>query len=313
MLSPSLQYLTFEKIDKVKWDHCIAHAKNERIYAYSEFLDLMAEKWDALIVGDYQWVMPVISKKKWGYTYIYQPAFTAQLGIFGNEITPELEALFLNYLNQHFHWIEMDLNSGNTILQEEPFFIERKNYVLPLQYDYEILVKKYRPFIRKKIQHARNEHLFIDDALNYNSMMQVVNAHPFHKKTMPLAVQQKFQNLYHNFHQKKKAFILGVRNPQQQLLSIAVFFFSRNRYYYLLAASSEEGKKSGASHFLIDYFIQTHAGENCMLDFEGSDKKELAFFYNSFGAVLESYPAIRKNELGWFVKTIKKLKQLIRS
>ncbi len=62
----------------------------------------------------------------------------------------------------------------------------------------------------------------------------------------------------------------------------------------------------GASHALIDAFIKDHAGSNLLLDFEGSDIRNLAFFYSSFGATDEKYPAVRVNNLPWYCKWMKK-------
>jgi hypothetical protein len=62
----------------------------------------------------------------------------------------------------------------------------------------------------------------------------------------------------------------------------------------------------GASHALIDSFIKDHAGKNLVLDFEGSDIRNLALFYSSFGAIDEKYPAVRLNSLPWYFKWVKK-------
>jgi hypothetical protein len=66
------------------------------------------------------------------------------------------------------------------------------------------------------------------------------------------------------------------------------------------------GRTVGASHALIDAFIKDHAGRNLLLDFEGSDIRNLAFFYSSFGATDEKYVAIRVNNLPWYFKWLKK-------
>jgi len=43
-----------------------------------------------------------------------------------------------------------------------------------------------------------------------------------------------------------------------------------------------------------------------LLDFEGSDIQNLAFFYSSFGAKQEIFPAIRINKLPFYLKWLKK-------
>jgi len=62
----AIQYLTNHEIDKVKWDECINSASNGLIYAYSFYLDHMSKHWDALVLGDYNAVMPLTWNKKYG-------------------------------------------------------------------------------------------------------------------------------------------------------------------------------------------------------------------------------------------------------
>ncbi len=43
---------------------------------------MAAGQWDALVLDDYQAVMPLTWRSKFGIRYLYQPAFTQQTGIF---------------------------------------------------------------------------------------------------------------------------------------------------------------------------------------------------------------------------------------
>ena len=60
----SVSYLQNKDIDKIKWDKCIDTASNGLIYAYSFYLDTMAKHWDALVMNDYEAVMPITWNKK---------------------------------------------------------------------------------------------------------------------------------------------------------------------------------------------------------------------------------------------------------
>ena len=72
-----------EEIDRKKWDDSLLNFPCSLIYSQSFYLDAMC-KWDALVVGDYEALMPLPNRKKWKINYLYQPAFTQQLGIIGN-------------------------------------------------------------------------------------------------------------------------------------------------------------------------------------------------------------------------------------
>jgi hypothetical protein len=89
------------------------------------------------------------------------------------------------------------------------------------------------------------------------------------------------------------------------LIASAVFLFSHNRAYYILVGNHANGRTLGASHALIDAFIKDHAGNNILLDFEGSDIRNLAFFYSSFGSREEKYSSIKRNLLPGYIKWLK--------
>ena len=77
-----VQYLSYQQIDKQKWDACIDDTQNGLVYAYTFYLDGMAKHWDALVLDDYEAVMPLPWNKKFGIGYLYTPPFIQQLGIF---------------------------------------------------------------------------------------------------------------------------------------------------------------------------------------------------------------------------------------
>ena len=54
-----------------KWDACIEKAPNGMVYAFSYYLNSMAKNWDALVLNDYDAVMPLTWNKKYGMQYLY--------------------------------------------------------------------------------------------------------------------------------------------------------------------------------------------------------------------------------------------------
>ena len=77
-------------IDKKKWDLCIEGSVNRTHYALSWYLDIVADKWDAVVYGDYELIFPVTYKNLIPFIstvkIIYQPMFCQQLGFFSNDI-----------------------------------------------------------------------------------------------------------------------------------------------------------------------------------------------------------------------------------
>jgi hypothetical protein len=116
---------------------------------------------------------------------------------------------------------------------------------------------------------------------------------------------KNFEKLYEILRQQNKAITYGVYSPSNELVASCVYFFSHNRGYYILVGNHPNGKTIGASHYLIDRFIFDHSNQNLLLDFEGSDIRNLAFFYSSFGADSEIYPFLKINRLPFWMKWMK--------
>jgi hypothetical protein len=117
---------------------------------------------------------------------------------------------------------------------------------------------------------------------------------------------ERFRKLYHYLYSQRMAATYGIASSQGELLASCVFFFSHKRAYYILVGNHPNGKTIGASHALIDAFIKDHAKKDMLLDFEGSDIRNLAFFYSSFGATEEKFAGIKLNKLPFYLKWMKR-------
>ena len=301
-----IQYISNQHIDKEKWDQCIAQSPNGLIYAYSWYLDAMAEQWDALVLNDYETVMPLTWNKKYGIFYLYQPYFCASLGIFSKQpVTESIVENFLQAIPKKFKYWDFYLNQSNLFHIPGFSFTERINYVLPLQKSYSEIFTSYRNNLKRNIKKAQDSSLQVKNNVPVDDIIQLA------QQTMGRisAIEQshfiRFKKVIEAAANNQKAETTGIYSATNELLASAVFLFSNQRWYYILVGNHPNGKTLGASHYLIDRFIHSHAGENALLDFEGSDIRNLAFFYSSYGATTETYPAIRMNRLPVYLKWLK--------
>ena len=301
-----IQYLSHKEIDKTKWDACIKQAPNGLIYAYSFYLDAMAKHWDALVLDDYQAVMPLTWNKKYDFLYLYQPAFTAQLGIFGKNLNEWLIEDFGKRIQEKFKLIEISLNSGNNFSWPAPFLNRGFNYILRLNSSYDELYKTYRDNHKRNINKANQFGCSVSKEILVDKIIQLNKEQLQHIDGTKPEDYPNFKNLYEFLKTAGQAKTYAIVDPKNKVLASAVFFFSHNRAYYIMVGNHPDGKTLGASHALIDAFIKDHANQNLILDFEGSDIRSLAFFYEGFGASYETYPILRINKLPWYVKLFKK-------
>ena len=294
-----ITYLQRKDIDAAKWNRCIGNAGNGRIYAYSFYLDAMADQWDGLVLNDYEAVMPLPWRKKWGIHYLYQPFLTAQLGLFGETPSAGEVAFFLAAIPPKFRYWDFPLNAQNLFPVAGFPLYQRMNYVLPLRRSYEEIYKAYRENIRRNIKKSEGYGGVVKKDFAIEKIIELT-------KFQATKVSEKdfhsFASLFRHLHQQGKATTYGIAGKNGDLLASAAFIFSHNRAYYILVGNHPNGRTLGASHALIDAFIREHAGTNLLLDFEGSDLRNLAFFYSSFGAREERYGAIRFNRLPWWAR-----------
>src|ERR1044072_6139810 len=146
------QYLEQRSIDRSRWNQCISRSSNGLVYAYSFYLDALADSWDALVLNDYEAVMPLPWRKKYGIRYIYQPLFAAQLGLFGNNLSAQLLDDFFNAIPKKFRYWDFTLNHANVFVLDQYPMQLRSNYVLNLDKDHSSLHSAYRENIRRNIK-----------------------------------------------------------------------------------------------------------------------------------------------------------------
>jgi hypothetical protein len=304
----TIDYIPYDKLDVKKWDTCIDNAVNGIIYAYSWYLDIVAEKWDALVMGDYEYVMPLIPRRKFGISYLYQPYFTQQSGIFSsNLLNAEVVNKFLLAIPSRYRLVEISLNTFNTHNRLARFETERRaTYQLDLIQPYQQLCAAYKINTIRNIRKAQRNNLFIDENIDMGLFMRFTREH-LQKKVPELknADFLRLQKLASYCIRYGRGRISAIYSDHNELLATAFFVWSHHKPILLVSASSDEGKRQSAMFMMIDQFIQKYAGSPYTLDFEGSTIESVARFYAGFGATPTEYSFIRRNRLPLFLKWFK--------
>jgi hypothetical protein len=300
MNKTGIKYLLHDSIDKLRWDAALACSSNARVYARAAFLDAMCPGWDALVLGDYEAMLPLPWRRKAGISYLYHPFLTAQLGLFSPDPNKELLSVFLQSIPNKFKYIDLPLNAANDFSDTGFLLSRRANYVLDLTPTYEVIQSGYRENVRRNIKRAIRAGCTAASSVSFEEICAL--AKPYARDEAGL---RAFGKLVSDWQPQGHASLNGVRDPSGDLLASAVFLLDDHRAYYLLVGNHPNGRTLGASHMLIDSFIQHHAGKELILDFEGSDIQNLAFYYESFGAKPEPYPMLRLNRLPWYMRWLK--------
>ena len=300
-----IQILQRQEIDEEKWSRCMEDADNSRVYANHWYLDRVTENWEALVWGDYEFVMPLPVRKKWGIKYVFQPLFSQQLGIFP---APTLETgeKFMTRLYDLFSYCETNLNPHNLVFEvlKNAQIQPRDNFLLPLGEGYSALSANFATNTKRNIAKAENNNLQLITGMQPNDFiefkMQNSGGRLIRKDT------DRLRNLVSFLGYKGLGDLQGVYTSQNELCAVVFFLRWKNRLIYLSASSNEEGKNLGAMYFLVNQVIKELAGEPYIIDFEGSMIPGVARFYAGFGAFSETYYQLKLNRLPWPLKHIKK-------
>lgn len=298
----SIFHIPNHQINKIKWDNCINRSINNNMYVYSDRLDLVAENWDALILGDYEAVMPLIYKQRFGIKYIYLAPFTQQTGIFSSTEIPEnVFTLFINHIPQFFKYIDINFNYKN--FTSEITLSKKKNFILYLNKPYLEMKKRFSENTKRNLKAVLKTNLLLTEAIRIEDAINVKtknNINKLSKKEINL-----LKTTLHLADSTQNLKIIGVKNSKEKLISVACFIFSGNRSYLVLSASYPEGKNSRAMFLIINHFIKFHSESDLILDFEGSNIDGVSRFFESWGAINEPYYNFKQNRLPLFLRIFK--------
>lgn len=295
----NIRILNYEEIDRKKWDDCLAKNPGSLIYSQSFYLDAMC-KWDALVVGDYEAIMPLPYRKKWNILYLYQPAFIQQLGIIGNADVEEI----LQTVAQKFRFAEITLNHNNTFASKISKL--RNNFILDLGSNYKTIKARYSSSLKTNLNWLQKFELQYSTSTDYIKAIELFQS--LYANKMPSVSKKDFVNFKAvcSTLQNKNNLVIRTATVRNQLAALTLLLKDKNRLYNVIACTTAFGKNKQANYFLYDKIIQEFSGSGLILDFEGSDKKGIADFYQKFGPVNQPYLFVKWNHLPAIVKLIKK-------
>ncbi len=298
-----IRYLKHNEIDKVKWDECIEGAENKLIYALSWYLDIVSPNWDALISDDYESVMPLPNRSKWGIRYIFTPRFIQQLGVIGKRLNDELVNKFFTAIPSFFKLVELSLNENNESIISYSSATKKINYKLNLEGPYSEIQRGYSRNCNRNIIKAKHAGLITIESKNSEEYSEFIKIHL--EKQISKISSNDF-NLLHQITKecliRKKAEIVYIQNKSGETVAAGSFLLFGDRVIFTVCASSPEGKANQAMHLLVNSQIEKHAGNYKWFDFSGSNIKGVAYFNSTFGAEIKEYPFIILNRLNWFEK-----------
>ena len=287
----NIRFLKRTVLDEQKWNEAINNSFNSLPYALSWYLDAIAENWGALVLNDFEAVMPVVWLRKLGIKCLYQPYYCQQLGVFSaRPLSAETHRAFLTEAANRFSYIHVNLNPTGAAVADDFSLAQKKNLLMVLNTEYAVAQKKYTENHRRNITKANKAALKFSEQTDLKSFqkfyLENVNRE---KENFKLKDEKILKKLTRTLVAKGVARIYTAADATGVLVAGILIVAHKNRLIAIINASSDAGKKKGASHFLFDQIIKKYSNSGLTLDFEGSSVATIARFYEGFGATEEVF------------------------
>lgn len=307
-LQNQIRILEHNDIDKIKYDECIASSVNSLIYAQSFYLDNMSKGWKLLTDSNYNFVMPLTGKSKFGISYLYQPPFTQQFGVFYKAgFAIDLNDL-IEVLKRKYKFFEINLNYHNTLEKEDENLIKTfgTNFILSLNQSYQNIYNNFAKDVVKNLKRTEKFRLVYRPSKDFSVSADVYISH--YRERMKHLTETDYNNFRNVCTEASKRGMLICRevvNQQNQLMATIVLLTDGKRLYNIMNTTTDEGRKVEANYLLMSSVLKEFSNQQLIFDFEGSDLPGVRQFYQNFGGINQPYTMIRYNGLPWPLRLLK--------
>lgn len=270
-----IQRIKRKDLDVEKYSRALENAMNYRIYAEYWYLDVLTnEKWECLVYGDYEVIMPIPLQFKLGIKFVLQPTYCQQLGVFyreeiSKELFSEFEKKLHTYRVRAYHF-----NEENTS-QFSPKGTQKTNQILDMNRPYTKIISAFRKNRKYDLKtFEKSECKIFNDA---KSIEEIID---FKKSTTITRFSET--NLLKILEKAKSKENLTIRTAEidGELIAYGTFLTSQNRIIYINSGANQLGKNLGAPTVIIASIFNEYAEEKKFFDFEGSSIPSVSEFFS---------------------------------
>lgn len=274
-----------------KYSETLKNCTNYRLYAEVWFLDVMTDqKWECLVYGDYEVLMPIPLQYKFGIKFVLQPFYCQQLGVFyKHDISEKLFKEFENKLHS-YRVRAYNFNEENTETYQ-PEGTEGVNYIIDLNKTYDELSSKFRKDRRRDIRKNTDLGLKISNEFNPKIFLDIFKTE--YKTLSKISDIHLIQKFITALVENKSLVTYTLHNTENEVIAISVFTKSINRIFLQFSVRNRTIEPKGSYAFMMSEIIRDFSEKQLILDFEGSSVKGIADFKISFGAERKTYTKYR--------------------
>jgi len=288
----------------VRWDICINNAINGCIFAYSWYLNILCDSWEALVLDDYKYVMPLLRKTKFKKNLYFTSKLGIRLGVFTNQLlTENIVKQFIDNIPDKDSVIDISLNMFNKLSDSHVKNIT--TYELDLIQNYKKIAEKYSNLFQKELQVAKNNKITIvkglqpNDLINFSQKQKVKSKPKLNQNNI-----QKLRIIMAHSLRYSLGEAYGAYAASNNLCAVAFFIKSNRKLYLLYTAINNYGINLNASQLLIDKYIEVHSENDLTLNIENIISKNDFNFFSGVGAHEYKFQRYYSNKLFWIYKLL---------
>lgn len=302
------------RLDTRAYDACVEASPHGTIYGLSWWLDIVSPDWDCLVWvenGEYAAVLPLPVRQKYGIRFVHQPLFCQFLSVYGR-VNDERAASFLPELLRRYRFV------ASLSLEYPPAPVSWPygrltpfaTHLIPLEQSIDTIRAGYNRDRKMNLQRAGKQ--------GWERVIgtEIATLGSFFKENHEAGIeggadQQAYALLEILFTETEKRGLSALWYAEREGMKEAGGWFVtwKGRTLYLFNAATPTGRKGNARTFLIDLFLQEHAGTSGYFDFESAPVEAISGFYASFGGDPAPYYEIRANRLPRWINGLWKWKQ----
>lgn len=311
--------LSREQIDAQTWDNHIDHSQQCVIYALSWYLDVVCERWEALVwpsATGFSIVMPLPVRRKLGIRLLYQPLFCQYLGIFSkDELTATQCEVFLQAAAGRFSYI------SNYAFNPESFAVMGilclkcfdcqvfQTHWLDLQRSYPELYAGYSRDRRINLKRGHSADWQLIESDDFKPLIRLFEEnHEPDIGRIKEGAYDLLRKLGESCIMRACGRLLYARAGLRVCAGILLTRY-QGRTIYLFNASDNAGRKGNARAVMLDACFRENADTKSVFDFESPLKEPVAAYYAGFGAVPMPFCCINRSTLPFPLQQIQRLRK----
>lgn len=299
----NVRVLDYDCLSEIEVAFLNKFSETKALFEQLWFIALLSDnKVKIFINGDYETVLFVPYRSKFGVKYAFMPVFLQKLSFQGRNSGRDL---IVKELIKTIRFGEISFS----ISPEEKFFDHcksRKNLTLDLNKPYDDIRSKFSEHHKRNCNKARK--LRVSESSDLTGLISIYKSEK--RNTLRgkqlnefignLLKLEKYEVI------KKSSIILNAFDENRLVASI--FFLNFNGVLYYILGSSIKSDKAVSQYGLyrlFDHLINLYSNQGLILDFEGSDVPGIARFFRGFGGSESEYQFVRWNDLPFPLKSIK--------